>query len=262
VALAYDQIASTYDAQVEGDSWMRRTLWRHYLAIFRPGDRVLDVACGTGLDAVFLARHGIQVTAIDISPGMIEQLHCRATSDAPAGLIDARVLDVEALSDFSPGSFDGIVSAFAGLSTVPDLREFSRTAATMLRPGGHMLLHLLNRFSLWEWLLFALHGQFRSARSVGTLRERDFRIGGVNVRHYLYTPLELYQSGFAGEFILEHAVALGCLRPPYTVRWIPSPIIAVLERLEAKVGGKSPFLNRGRFFLLVLTSRSGVDDGP
>jgi ubiquinone/menaquinone biosynthesis C-methylase UbiE len=56
VTAAYDAIAAGYDEQVRGDDWMRRKLHASFVRAFRPGERVLDVGCGTGIDALFLAR--------------------------------------------------------------------------------------------------------------------------------------------------------------------------------------------------------------
>src|SRR5689334_12075356 len=98
---AYNAIASGYDAQVEGDDWMRRALHAHYARVFKPGDRVLDVGCGTGIDALTLARRGISVVAIDFSDGMIAQLQAKLNGLAVANLIQPRVLSVHDLQQLS-----------------------------------------------------------------------------------------------------------------------------------------------------------------
>ena len=259
VRLAYDRIAPSYERDVAGDDWMRQLLWRHYLTSFRAGERVLDVACGTGLDSIFLAQHGIRVTAIDISPGMIERLHTRAEADGLADAIDARVLSVDQLGELPAESFDGIVSAFAGLSTTPDLRDFARESAWLLRPGGRMLLHMLNRFSLWEWLGLLKSRRWTEARTLGRSGERNFVIGGITVQHYLHQPDALYRSVFADRFTLNRAHGLGCLRPPHTVRAIPRPVIGALAALDKRFGGHRPIRDHGRFFVLDLSKRP--DDG-
>ncbi len=259
VRLAYDRIAPTYEQDVAGDDWMRQILRRHYLTTFRAGERVLDVACGTGLDSVHLAQHGIRVTAIDISPEMIERLQARAMAACLTDVIDARVLSIDQLSELPAESFDGIVSAFAGLSTSPDLRNFARESARLLRPNGRMLLHLLNRFSLWEWLTLVKSRRWSEARSLGRSSDRDFVIGGITVQHYMHQPDALYRSVFAERFKLNLAYGLGCLRPPHTVRAIPMPIVGALAALDAGFGGCRPFRNHGRFFVLDLAKRP--DDG-
>ena len=50
--------------------------------VFPPGARILEINCGTGNDAVFLARSGMHVTATDISPMMIEETKRKAGSTA------------------------------------------------------------------------------------------------------------------------------------------------------------------------------------
>ncbi len=260
VRLAYDRIAPDYENAVAGDDWMRQILWSHYRSLFRPGDRVLDLACGTGLDSLHLAVSGIDVTAIDISPGMLEQLRVRAHALDVTASIDSRVLSFAELDEFPAESFDGIISGFAGLNTVPDIDRFARDASRILRPCGHMVLHLLNQFSLWEWLGAVRSRDWNSARSVRTRVERDFTIGGVSVRHQLYVPQLLYRDVFADRFRLERAYGLGCLRPPHTVAALPPLVVAQLEALDKRFGDRWPLLNHGRFFVLDLVKRSNDDD--
>ncbi len=251
VAHAYDAIAVDYDSQVQGDRWMRQRLWNHYLQCFQPGMHVLDVACGTGIDAIFLAEHGIQVTGIDVSPAMIDQLQRKAGDRNLGNRIETYVMEVTELRSWSRSCFDGILSAFAGLNTIPDLDEFSGTAARLLRPHACMVLHMLNRFSLWEWLGLVARSQWTAAHGLGRQRERAFVIGGESIAHKLLLPGEAYRC-FAAQFLLRRAYSMGALQPPHTVRRIPPSARALLGHLDQRLGAYPPFLNWGRFFVLEL----------
>ncbi|HEX3723187.1 MAG TPA: class I SAM-dependent methyltransferase [Nitrolancea sp.] len=262
VRLAYDRIAHDYDRQVAGDAWMRSILWREYARLFHAGDRILDVSCGTGLDAVFLARRGIRVTGIDVSPEMIAALRERVASERLDEMIDARVLDHADLNLLPEGSFDGIVSAFAGLNTSSDLARFANNAAKLLRPNGRVVIHMLNRFSLWEWLGLVAHGRLSDAQRLGHDSYRDFTIGDIRVKHTLYSPLHAYRSYFSSEFLLIRAFALGVLRPPHTMRMVPVPVARLLGHVEARISSHRPWLNCGRFFVLELVKRPNDEREP
>jgi SAM-dependent methyltransferase len=251
-ALAYDAIAADYDAQVQGDMWMREVLHRHYARLFRPGHRVVDIGCGTGLDALSLATRGIRVTAIDYSREMIARVRARVSAAGVAHLVDTRVMPIEELSGLVGTRFDGLISGFAGLNTLPDLRQFATDAAALVRPRGRLVLHLLNRFSLWEWLGYVSHANWTAARQVGHLTSRQFTIGGRAVRHRLYFSHEAYRHYFGRDFALRAAYGLGCLRPPHTVRRIPSGVVRSLERLDVRTGTWPLLQDAGRFFVLDL----------
>lgn len=99
---------------------------------FKPGQRVLDVACGTGNLAIPAARAGAKVVGIDIAPNLVEQARQRA---AAAGLnIQFDEGDAEALP-YEGGSFDTVVTMFGAMfAPRPDIvaRELTRVT----RPGG------------------------------------------------------------------------------------------------------------------------------
>lgn len=247
---AYEAIAAEYDLQIRGDEWMRAALHRHYLRVFSPGQRVLDVGCGTGTDALVLGRRGIHVLGVDGSPTMIAHLRAKVANEGLEHLVQARVLPIDELSQL-PDVFDGAISSFAALSTV-DLAQFAADAARLVR--GRMVLHLLNRFSLWEWL----GGLRREQMQLPSQRTRSFTIGGVPVEHYVFFAREAYRF-FASGFELRGAYSLGALRPPHTVHRLPRPLVSGLEWLDVRAGRLPGLRDAGRFFVLDLERRQQAD---
>jgi SAM-dependent methyltransferase len=254
--VAYDAIAASYDEQVRGDDWMRRALHAYYRAVFHAGDRILDVGCGTGLDAAALAHMGVCVLGVDGSEAMIAQFRDKIAAAALSSRAEARVLRIEDLAQLADESFDGLVSAFASLSSVGSLRSFADDAARLVRPGGRVVLHLLNRFSLWEWMGYVSRGNWSAAQHVGRQSTRQFVIGGRPVEHTLYVADEAYERFFRHDFVLRRSASLGALRPPHTVRRIPAPIVGVLEWCDVRLGSWPLLRNAGRFFVLDLERRS------
>jgi ubiquinone/menaquinone biosynthesis C-methylase UbiE len=101
-----------------------------------PGDRWLDVACGTGAIAERAAAPGADVTGIDLAPVLIETAKERA---ADLGLdIDYVVGDAENLP-FEDGSFEKVSSA-VGIMFAPDHEAVARELARVTAPGGRIAL--------------------------------------------------------------------------------------------------------------------------
>src|SRR6202790_3135704 len=117
-------------------------LVRH--AGIRAGQRVLDVACGTGVVAITAAGRGAQVTGLDLTPELLEV--ARENARVAAVSIDWHEGDVEHLP-FDPSTFDTVVSQFGHIfAPRPDV-----AVAEMLRvlkPGGVIA------FSTWPPELF------------------------------------------------------------------------------------------------------------
>jgi SAM-dependent methyltransferase len=98
----------------------------------QPGQRVLDVACGTGNTAIPAARTGADVTGVDIAPNLLEQARLRATAEnLPARFEEG---DAEMLT-FPDAAFDVVITMFGAMfAPRPD-----RVAAELIRvckPGG------------------------------------------------------------------------------------------------------------------------------
>lgn len=126
--------AGEYDAIAEG-------IWEVGAEMVRrtdimAGERVLDVACGTGNAAIRAALAGGQVTGLDLTPEMFEAGRRRA---AEAGAeVDWVEGDAEALP-FADGSFDVVLSTF-GVMFAPRHDVAAREMARVLRRGGRMAL--------------------------------------------------------------------------------------------------------------------------
>jgi SAM-dependent methyltransferase len=100
----------------------------------RPGERILDVATGTGITARACARRGAEVTGIDIATGLLD-----AARGLSSGLaIDYRLGDAEALP-VADASFDAVVSTF-GVMFVSRPEAASAELARVCKPGGRLAL--------------------------------------------------------------------------------------------------------------------------
>jgi demethylmenaquinone methyltransferase/2-methoxy-6-polyprenyl-1,4-benzoquinol methylase len=137
VARMFDDVARRYDVTntvlsfAQDRHWRRQT--RHCLQL-EPGDRVLDLAAGTGVSTVELARGGADAVACDFSLGMLRAGRAvRKRRFVPFVAGDATRLP------FRDGAFDAAVISF-GLRNVDDVQHALREMARVVRPGGRLVI--------------------------------------------------------------------------------------------------------------------------
>ncbi len=97
-----------------------------------PGDRVLDVAAGTGNASVPAALTGADVTASDLTPELLEA----GRADAPDARVRWEVADAESLA-YADGSFDVVMSCI-GVMFAPHHQQAAAEMARVCRPGGRI----------------------------------------------------------------------------------------------------------------------------
>ncbi len=107
-------------------------------AMLRPGERVLDVACGTGVVARLAAPHvgtNGQVVGLDLNPGMLAV--ARSLPVPQGSIIDWREGDAGSLP-FAGGGFDVVFCQF-GFQYFPDRQQASREVFRVLGSHGRLL---------------------------------------------------------------------------------------------------------------------------
>jgi demethylmenaquinone methyltransferase/2-methoxy-6-polyprenyl-1,4-benzoquinol methylase len=130
----FDRIAPVYDAMNHTMTAGLDRRWRRIAVAeaVRPGDRVLDVCCGTGDLAIAARRAGGDVTGLDFSDKMLE----RARRKAP----EIEWVQGDALAlPFEDSSFDAVTVGF-GVRNVEDLETALRELRRVLRPGGRLAI--------------------------------------------------------------------------------------------------------------------------
>lgn len=214
----FDGIADVYDATFTYSSIgqaQRSLVWKSFRKAFRPGDRILDVGCGTGVDACFLAECGINALAVDCSSEMIEVSRRRVISCKKQNSVELEVLAIEQLKHlYDRAPFDGLVSNFGALNCVEDLRSVASNMARLLRPGATALLCFLGPHCLWEIGWYMVHRNprkaFRRWRKNGTIA----CLSDGSTLQIQYPSVRSVAHAFAPEFRLKSWRGIGVTVPP------------------------------------------------
>jgi demethylmenaquinone methyltransferase / 2-methoxy-6-polyprenyl-1,4-benzoquinol methylase len=146
VAAMFDALAGRYDLMNDILSMGQVRLWRRQVQrILKtgPGDRVLDLAAGTGTSSMTFAASGADVVACDFSLGMLQSGHARLARTDPLG-VKTRGRVAFAAGDalnlpFRDGTFDAVTISF-GLRNVQGTREALAEMRRVTRPGGRLVV--------------------------------------------------------------------------------------------------------------------------
>ena len=131
VARRYD-LTNTVLSFGQDYRWRRRT--RQCLQL-QPGERVLDLAAGTGVSTIELARGGARAVACDFSLGMLRSGRAMRRRRAIVRFVAGDALRLP----FVDASFDAAVMSF-GLRNVVDVPRALRELARVVRPGGRLVI--------------------------------------------------------------------------------------------------------------------------
>lgn len=238
----FDPAARTYDSDFTETTlarWLREMVWAQIADVFHAGDHVLELGCGTGEDAMWLARRGVQVTATDASEKMLE------VARQKAGVLEGRLsfypLDLAEIGDWRliqplfsklQSPISSIFSNFGPLNCLPERKTLAEGLAKMVPVGGKVVLVIMGPFCLWEIGWHLAHFQFRTAfrRWRGDVPAHTG--GGGTVRVWYPSPARV-RAEFAPHFRQVKLVGIGAFLPPSYLSHLIDRWPGVFKRLRA-----------------------------
>ena len=258
---AFDTASETYDQDftyTDLGQWLRGRVWERLTHHFQSGASVLEIGCGTGEDALWLARRGIKVLATDPSPLMRQKTQEKVAAAGLTDIVQVQPLDLNHLPAWAfVNQFDGVFSNFGPLNLTqdwPKLAEFLRKA---VKPGGIAAFGVMSSFCLWETLWHGLHLDFGTAfrrlkrHSVATLAD------GSDIKVFYPSPRQLTRA-FSPYFRKIDLRGIGVFLPPSDVFPVIESRPKLMHRLmnlEKRLAHRYPFRTWADHYWIELTRK-------
>ncbi len=253
---AFDGVAEHYDEHILGNPmnvWLRNRSVNYLSKIFKPGEVVLEIGCGTGTETLLLARHGLKILAADISLKMLEVLARKAEN---AGVSDAivpihsRTYGLkEKLDEMGYYRIDGAYSTYGAINTEPKLGQLFHDLHSLIRPEGHLVLGVWNKYCLYEMLGYSL--KLRPSMALARLTN-PVPVGKSRfcITSYAYSVGTL-KKHLDGLFKLRKVYGVQILLPASNlIRYLPpEPMLSLVKRVEIALEPRFPWNHLGDHFL-------------
>src|SRR5216684_1995669 len=153
IAEAFSRTAEKYDRFAEdhpNQARIRSKVYTHLRRFAPAGARILELAAGTGIDAVRLAEMGYRVHATDIAPGMLGRLREKADRLRLGDRITVQQCSFTDLDQVEGAPFDVVFSDLGGLNCAANLADITGALPRVLRPGGVVTWVVMPPICLWE----------------------------------------------------------------------------------------------------------------
>ncbi len=254
VAEAFSLTAEKYDLFALDHphlSRLREKVTSHLAKLLNPGESILELNAGTGIDAAHLAQLGYRVHATDISPGMLSRARSRKDTPSLGGRLSVQLCSFTELAKIEGGPYDAVFSNLGGLNCVDDLRSIVEQLPLVLRPGGLVTWVLMPKICPWE-LANVFLGQFRLAfrrfsknGTIAHLEGKYFKI--------TYFSASQVKAVFSDNFRLVALEGLSVITPTAESKTLAKRhprIYSALAWLDDRISHIPPFSGWGDFFLI------------
>jgi SAM-dependent methyltransferase len=255
VAEAYNRNADKYDEFIENNpnlARMRQRVYKFVTARLPKGSRILDLACGTGTDAVWFAQNGYSVHGVDISGEMLERARKKAQDLNLQDRLSFEQLSYTELKSAKVESFDLTFSNFGGLNCVSDMALVAESVHPHLKPRARVIWALMPPFCLWESAML-----LRGRLGLATRRfsgHSAVHKEGLDYPVYYYRPSQVAKA-WGRDFQLESIEALSVITPPATNKdfALKRPrAFELLSKLDDALAPRWPFKYWGDFTIVSL----------
>ncbi|MBK9732060.1 MAG: class I SAM-dependent methyltransferase [Chitinophagaceae bacterium] len=178
--------------------------------------RILELNCGTGEDAIWLAGQGHNVMATDISGMMISMAEEKIKRRSLGDRIQTKQVSFNELKNvFKPESFDLVFSDFGGLNCIPEdeLIDLMNVAGSLLKTGGKFIAVIMGRKCIWEQMYFLWKGKPNKASRRNKRHSITASLGKDAQPTWYYSPSEI-QMIAAKKFKINKLKPVGIAIPP------------------------------------------------
>jgi ubiquinone/menaquinone biosynthesis C-methylase UbiE len=260
--LEFDLQARRYTSTIlenETSRWMREVTLGLLLKIYKPGQTLLEMGSGTGIETLELLKRGIKIVAIDVSKEMLSELQRRATQSRIENSIQLRHLSSSNVSDliwdtaFPDGGFDGVFSTFGAINLEPDLCKLSKNIRRLVKKKALVTFAVWNRLALSDLLVETLQGDISLLRQRLSGRVRATSESNFSLDVLTYSP-KRFASFFSQDFDAKVILGLPMIIPPYQYRK-GAGLFVKFRKLDLAIGRLPIFRNLGENFVLTMTPK-------
>lgn len=252
---SFDKAAINYDetfTNTEIGRMQRDLVYAELSKHLTSVQNILEINCGTGEDAIWLAQQNFNVTATDISSKMIEVAKSKAN-------LNFKIADINSItSTFEGEKFDLLFSNFGGLNCLSksELEKFFTNINSILSEKGKLALVIMPKNTLWERFYFLAKAQFKNI----SRRKKESVIAyvdGENILTYYYNPKDIVNLAKAN-FETIAVKPIGFFVPPsYLDRFFKNKkgILKFLNRLEQGIKNMALLSKYADHYLIILQKR-------
>lgn len=175
----------------------------------------MEINCGTGEDAVYLASRFQTVVATDLSSEMI-RIAFEKSKKKKISTIEFLATDMLEIRNNLPQSqFDMIFSNFGGLNCLSDdqVQNLSSELKEMSNPDGNLILVIMGRKCLWEKFYFFIKGKTALVNRRMEPSGVNANIGTTHQKTFYYSPKEI-KKHFSGSWNFKRLIPIGLFLPP------------------------------------------------
>jgi len=256
VNAAFSKQSAVFDDLENGNliiQWMRSRIRQHVLSLWKPGEHILELNAGTGLDAIFFAQQGLYVHATDNAEGMISQLQNKVTELKLKDKITIERCSFLELDKLQQSGFDHIFSNFGGLNCTDKLADVITSFDNLLKPGATATLVIMPPVCPWE-LSLALKGNFKVAFRRLKKDGAPSNVEGISFNSYYYSPSKVERM-FGRKYRTLAIEGLCSVVPPPYLEKFPerySGVFKGLTLLESSIADAWPFRAWADHFIITM----------
>ena len=257
---AFDSYAAEYDNHFTNSAigiLQRKRVYKYLKPLLNKQKNVLEINCGTGEDAIYIAQRVKSVLATDISHEMIKEAQAKKNKSNLNNLA-FETYDINELQTKLSSSFDLLFSDFGGLNclSAEELKKFSSNIFSCISYKGQLAFVIMGKKCVWENFFYYWQKDARFKRR-NSRQGLETQINGAEFLTYYYSPKDI-SSFFTNDFNTIKIRPIGLFIPPsYLNSYFLDKrfLLRILNALENVFGNFSLFANYADHYLIILEKK-------